>query len=85
MSGRPLAGVVPGVAAVAVVLLALRLAGVPPLLAFALADLVGVGVALGVGRGRAGAANGLAVTLVLSYSLLVGVLVTFVLAVLDVG
>lgn len=82
-----LAGVVPGAVTLALLLLALRIAGLGWLPAYGLAAAAGVGVTAVWGRRAAGADadTGLAVTLTLAYSMLVGVLDAFVLAVLGVG
>ncbi len=82
-SGDALAGVVPGLLTVSAVFLAVRAGGLTALPAFALADAAGLAVAVVVSRRAAGAqaAVGLTVTLVLAFSLLVGVLAEFVLAV----
>lgn len=81
-----LAGVTPGVLVLAAVLLALRVAGLPALAAFAIAAPVGVLVTVARCRAHGGPepAVGLAVVLTLSYSMLAGVLVVFVLAVAGV-
>jgi hypothetical protein len=79
----PLAGIAPGVATIAVLLLVLRVAGLPWLGAYAAAALTGAAVTVAWCRRHGGAhANpGLAVTLTLSYSMLAGVLDAFLLAV----
>jgi hypothetical protein len=86
-SGDALAGVVPGIAAVAALFLALRVLGLAPVAAFALADAAGVALGVLVTRRAAAAqaAVGLTVVLVLSFSLLLGVLAEFLLAVAGVA
>lgn len=81
-----LAGVTQGVLVLAAMLLLLQLAGLPALGAYAIAAPIGVMVTVVLCRSRGGPqpAVGLAVVLTLSYSLLAGVLVAFVLAVAGV-
>lgn len=78
---------VPGSVVAGVLLLALRLAGLAPLTASGAAVLAGLAVAVAVSRRAAGqrADLGMTATLTFAYSLLTGVLVTFLLAVLGVS
>jgi hypothetical protein len=80
-----IAGVVPGVLAIAALLFLLQLAGLPGLAAYAIAAPVGVGVTVLLCRRDGGPEPdvGMAVVLTLAYSLLAGVLVAFALAVVE--
>lgn len=82
-SPHALAGVVPGALTTAALLLLLRGGGLAWFAAYAIAAVTGVAVTALWGRRVAGpaAATGLAITLTLAYSMLVGVLDAFVLAV----
>ncbi|WP_354699342.1 hypothetical protein DSM112329_05056 [Paraconexibacter sp. AEG42_29] len=81
-----LTGVVEGSAVVAAVLIALRISGLAPLASYLVALAAGTAVTVVLCRQRGGPqpAVGMAIVLTVAYSMLVGVLAVFALAVVGV-